>query len=99
MSSLFRPAAEAACGRDDIGRTLEVGDRWVPTVYHAVVVLLLGALGFVCLVPVNEYATGTGFVRISGCSGRSMKMSSSRSTIAVSASISPKLVSLSLIHI
>ena len=66
MSSLFRPAAEAACGRDDIGRTLEVGDRWVPTVYHAVVVLLLGALGFVCLVPVNEYATGTGFVRISG---------------------------------
>lgn len=66
MSSLFRPAAEAAYGRDDIGRTLEVGDRWVPTIYHAVVMLLLGALAFVCLVPVNEYATGTGFVRISG---------------------------------
>lgn len=66
MSSLFRAAAEAAYGRDDIGHTLEVGDRWVPTIYHAIVVMMLVALSFIALLPVNEYATGTGFVRISG---------------------------------
>jgi multidrug efflux pump subunit AcrA (membrane-fusion protein) len=65
MSKLFRPAAVAAYGRDEIGRMLAVGLRSRPLVYAAVGVLLI-SVGLACLIPLNDHAWGRAIVRVAG---------------------------------